>query len=177
MSKRISQQSENCGPGERGDVKQVAKLVEFVESECNRRKLRLTPVRRRVLNILLERQRAMGAYEVLDILRQEGFGTQPPIVYRPLDFLLENGFIHRVRGANRFVACGCPGYPHDPVLVVCGVCNRVEELTGHELQSVWSAVEKGADDKPGGRETGKRAAFKNFLAIEIEGCCSNCAEL
>ena len=48
------------------------------------RGLRLTPVRRRVLEILLERHRALGAYEVLERLAAEGLGKQPPVAYRAL---------------------------------------------------------------------------------------------
>ncbi len=56
---------------------------------------RLTPVRRRVLEILLEAHRAMGAYDVLQRLATEGFGNQPPVAYRALDFLVEQGLAHR----------------------------------------------------------------------------------
>jgi Fur family transcriptional regulator, zinc uptake regulator len=57
---------------------------------------RLTPVRRRVLEILLEDHRAMGAYDVLQRLAGEGFGNQPPVAYRALDFLVEQGLAHRI---------------------------------------------------------------------------------
>lgn len=60
------------------------------------RGLRLTPVRRRVLEILLERHRALGAYEVLERLAAEGLGKQPPVAYRALEFLVENGLAHRI---------------------------------------------------------------------------------
>ncbi|MDM7256178.1 MAG: transcriptional repressor, partial [Paracoccus sp. (in: a-proteobacteria)] len=67
--------------------------------------LRLTAVRRRVLEILLENHKAMGAYEILDRLAAEGFGKQPPVAYRALDFLVEHGLVHRVQRLNAFAAC------------------------------------------------------------------------
>ena len=75
------------------------------------RRVRLTPVRRRALEILLEAHRAMGAYEVLERLAAEGFGHQPPVAYRALEFLVDNGLAHRIRRLNAFAACMHPGSP------------------------------------------------------------------
>ena len=58
-----------------------------------------------VLEILLESHRAMGAYEVLERLAAEGFGKQPPVAYRALDFLVEHGLALRVRRLNAYAAC------------------------------------------------------------------------
>lgn len=88
---------------------------------------RLTPVRRRVLQILLEEHRAMGAYEVLQRLATEGFGNQPPVVYRALDFLVDQGLAHRIARLNAFAACMHPGEAHAPVFLICRLCNQVAE--------------------------------------------------
>ena len=58
----------------------IAGSVATVEAACAAQKLQLTPVRRRVLEILLQEHRALGAYEILDILRAEGLGSQPPVL-------------------------------------------------------------------------------------------------
>jgi hypothetical protein len=73
------------------------------------RGVRLTPVRRRVLEILLEEHKAMGAYDVLTRLAAEGFGNQPPVAYRALEFLEDQGFAHRIRrrAFGELVAFGC----------------------------------------------------------------------
>jgi Fur family zinc uptake transcriptional regulator len=89
--------------------------------------LRLTPVRRRTLEILLEQHRAMGAYDVLERLAAEGFGNQPPVAYRALDFLEEHGLAHRIRRLNAFTACMHPGQAHAPAFLICRVCNLVAE--------------------------------------------------
>ncbi len=88
---------------------------------------RLTPVRRRVLEILLEDHRALGAYDVLQRLAAEGFGNQPPVAYRALDFLVEQGLAHRVDRLNAFTACMHPGEAHAPAFLICRVCHTVAE--------------------------------------------------
>lgn len=91
------------------------------------RGVRLTPVRRRVLEILLEAHRALGAYDVLQRLAAEGFGNQPPVAYRALEFLVENGLVHRIRRLNAFTACMHPGAEHNPAFLICRLCDVVAE--------------------------------------------------
>lgn len=111
------------------------------ETEAARLGLRLTPVRRRVLEILLEAHRAMGAYEVLDRLSAEGFGNQPPVAYRALEFLVDNGLAHRVQRLNAFAACMHPGEVHAPVFLICRVCDAVAEAPGAPVRA---ALDTGA---------------------------------
>lgn len=107
----------------------VAAALAHVEAHCAAEKLQLTPVRRRVLEILLEEHRALGAYEVLDRLRAEGLGSQPPIAYRALDFLMRAGFVHRIETLNAFVACTQGGAGHEPAFLICRNCRQVIEAT------------------------------------------------
>jgi Fur family zinc uptake transcriptional regulator len=88
---------------------------------------RLTPVRRRVLEILLEEHRALGAYDVLARLATEGFGNQPPVAYRALEFLVEHGLAHRIQRLNAFTACVHPGEDHAPAFLICRDCQSVAE--------------------------------------------------
>ncbi len=97
--------------------------------------LRLTPVRRRTLEILLEAHRAMGAYEVLERLSADGFGSQPPVAYRALEFLVENGFAHRIRRLNAFMACTHPDTTHRPMFLICDNCEAVAELDANAVQA------------------------------------------
>ena len=89
--------------------------------------LRLTPVRRRVLEILLEEHRALGAYDVLARLAIDGFGNQPPVAYRALEFLVEHGLAHRIQRLNAFTACTHPGEAHAPAFLICRTCATVAE--------------------------------------------------
>lgn len=104
------------------------------------RGVRMTPVRRRTLEVLLEAHRAMGAYEVLERLSAEGFGTQPPVAYRALDFLVEQGFVHRIRRLNAFMACMHPGEDHAPVFLICKACNSVAEAPGETVRTAMDAA-------------------------------------
>ncbi|MFT6451782.1 MAG: Fur family zinc uptake transcriptional regulator [Halocynthiibacter sp.] len=126
--------------------------------------LRLTPVRRRALEILLEEHRALGAYDVLERLREDGFGSQPPVAYRALEFLVENGLAHRIRRLNAFMACMHPGESHAPAFFICTQCNSVAELPEEELRS---AVELAA---------AKIGFAIERVNVEAIGVCPSCAE-
>ncbi len=92
--------------------------------------VRLTPVRKRTLQILLEAHRALGAYDVLERLAAEGFGNQPPVAYRALEYLEEQGLAHRIRRLNAFTACMHPGEAHAPSFLICRACHAVAEAPG-----------------------------------------------
>ena len=141
----------------------IANTVAAADEKCRSEGLQLTPVRRRVLEMLLDRHRALGAYEILDLLRNEGLGSQPPVAYRALDFLVRNGFAHRIEGQNAFIACTCPGESHTPVFLICRMCNAVAE----------ARAEASAD------LLGEVAADTGFqiekTVIEAVGVCPGCA--
>lgn len=104
---------------------------------------RLTPVRKRVLQILLEAHQALGAYDVLNRLVAEGFGNQPPVAYRALDFLEEQGLAHRIRRLNAFAACMHPGEPHAPVFLICEDCKLVAEAPGAGVGAALGQAARG----------------------------------
>ena len=104
------------------------------------RGLRLTPVRRRVLEILLTEGRALGAYDVLERLGAEGFGRQPPVAYRALDFLVEHGFAHRIRRLNAFAACAHPHEAHEALFLICESCNALTEVPGAAVHKAIGAA-------------------------------------
>jgi len=97
----------------------VRDALASAEATCAARGAQLTPIRRRALEILLEGHAAMGAYDVLARLGAEGLGSQPPVAYRALNFLVEQGLAHRIEGLSAFVACARPGVPHAPSFLVC----------------------------------------------------------
>jgi Fur family zinc uptake transcriptional regulator len=76
-------------------------IILHIETHCTDEGLQLTKVRRRVLEILLLEQKALGAYDILSSLNAEGLGSQPPIAYRALDFLVTNGFAHKIEKIKR----------------------------------------------------------------------------
>jgi Fur family transcriptional regulator, zinc uptake regulator len=113
------------------------------ERLARERGLRLTPVRRRALEILLEEHRALGAYEVLERLAGAGFGNQPPVAYRALDFLVEHGLAHRIRRLNAYAACTHPGERHLPAFFICETCNTVAEAPVAEVAAAMRTAAEG----------------------------------
>ena len=110
------------------------------EALAAERGVRLTPVRRRALEILLESHRAIGAYDMLQRLAAEGFGHQPPVAYRALDFLVDNGLAHRVRRLNAFTACMHPGEAHAPAFLICRSCDTVAEAPAESVRAALDAA-------------------------------------
>lgn len=101
---------------------------------------RLTPVRKRVLEILLEQHKALGAYDVLQRLAAEGFGNQPPVAYRALEFLVDMGLAHRIRRLNAFAACMHPGEAHAPAFLICRLCEAVAEAPAAPVRTALEAA-------------------------------------
>jgi Fur family transcriptional regulator, zinc uptake regulator len=99
---------------------------------------RLTPVRRRTLEILLASPRALGAYEVLERLVEGGFANQPPVAYRALEFLEDQGLAHRIRRLNAFTACMHAGQAHSPAFLICRSCHKVAEAPATEVVAALS---------------------------------------
>lgn len=142
----------------------AADVMARAEALSRERGARLTPVRRRVLEILLEDHRALGAYDVLDRLAKDGFGNQPPVAYRALEFLVENGLAHRVRRLNAFAACMHPGEAHHPVFLICRVCNALAEAP---TEAVHEAL----------RSAAEVAGFTiERSTIEAVGLCPACVD-
>lgn len=140
----------------------AADVLTRVDTLAEAEGMRMTPVRRRVLEILLEEHRALGAYDVLQRLSAEGFGNQPPVAYRALEFLVEHGLAHRIRRLNAFAACMHPGEAHAPAFLICGACNTVAETPATPVRA---ALETAAAD------LGFRVERVN---IEALGLCPAC---
>ena len=142
----------------------ISGVLRAVEDTCAAQSLQLTPVRRRAIEILLEEHRAMGAYEVLDRLREDGLGSQPPVAYRALEFLVGHGFAHKVERRNAFVACAHPGQSHAPTFLICRACDAVAEACSRDTaRSIRAAAS----------ELGFAV---ERMAVEVEGLCPACAE-
>ena len=105
----------------------IRRVLDEAERRAAEDKANFTHVRRRGLEILLESHAAMPAYGLLKRLDADGFGSQPPVVYRVLDFLMEKGFVHKVERLNAFVACMYPHEMHTPAFLVCRNCRSVAE--------------------------------------------------
>ncbi len=139
-------------------------LLARAQAHCDSLGLRLTPVRRRTLEILLVEHRALGAYDVLALLAAEGLGSQPPVAYRALDFLVKAGFAHKIEALNAYTACVHPGLDHTPAFLICRTCETVAEAD--------TALTKG--------RLGDAARAAGFTiertVVEATGLCPDCAD-
>lgn len=142
----------------------ITDALATAEARCAERGLRLTPVRRKVLEILVSEHRALGAYAILDRLKAEGFGSQPPVAYRALDFLVKHGFAHKIERLNAFVACAHPGANHSPAFMICRLCDAVAEA-----ESAPSKGSLGAAARAAGFSIEK-------TVVEAEGICPACLD-
>lgn len=135
----------------------VAEQLAVAHKLCDQRGQRLTPIRQKVLEILLRESRSLKAYELLDQIRSVHPGAAPPTVYRALDFLMEQGLIHRLDAINAWTACmDAAGEPHD-MLVVCTECGKVAELSAPGLSSQLAQKVSEAGYVLSGHETELRA--------------------
>jgi len=139
-------------------------VLDTIDGICEERNVRLTPARRRTLEILLQSHQALGAYEVLEQLAQSGFGEKPPQVYRALTFLMEQGFAHKLERKNAYVACVNPGECDNPCLMVCKSCGRVAEQI---VPKANRQLEQAAD----------QVGFSTLSSvIELSGVCGLCPQ-
>ena len=150
------------GFGQHDHAACVAEALAVAENDCAARKLHLTKTRRRVLEILLSEHKAIGAYEILARLGAEGLGSQPPVAYRALDFLVTNGFAHKIEKLNSYIACSHPGAAHTPAFMICRACDAVVEA---RAQPARGALGQAA------RELGFQI---ETTVVEAEGLCPAC---
>ncbi len=123
----------------------ISREVQLQEAEaaCLRRGAKLTPLRRQVLELILEAEAPVGAYALLDRLKADRPGAAPPTVYRALDFLLEHGLVHKVERLNAFIGCAEAGHGqahdhgHPHQFLICRRCGttRIESPAGSNTSS------------------------------------------
>src|SRR5246500_721176 len=95
---------------------------------CTIRGARLTPVRRRVLELILRCDQPTGAYALLAELQRGCGKLGPPTIYRALEFLLAHKLIHKIETSSAFIACGDIEHPHESQFMICEDCGATEEI-------------------------------------------------
>jgi Fur family transcriptional regulator, zinc uptake regulator len=141
--------------------------IAHAEAQCSARAQRLTPIRRHVLEALLASHAPLGAYEIMGRLAHGNGRPAPITVYRALDFLRDNGLVHRIESRNAFVACVHNHAGHDLVVfLICERCGAVGEAAAG-AGAVAEALKASA----------RAAGFSpKSPLIEIAGICSHCRE-
>jgi Fur family zinc uptake transcriptional regulator len=141
----------------------LADRLSRAEAACAGRGARLTDVRRTVLELILESREPIGAYALLDRLKDRSGHGKPPTVYRALDFLLAQGLIHRVERLNAFVGCHEEAdHPHPVQFLICSLCGSATEF---EDAAIGRAVETVA---------GQCGFAVKRAIVEVEGECGDC---
>ncbi len=133
-------------------------ILEDAERHCSKTGVRLTPLRRRVLELVARANAPVKAYDLLSQIDRANASAKPPTVYRALDFLIDAGLVHRVEALNAFVACPQAGHGHAAVLYICEACTKVTEVQG---------ARPGQEHKP-------RSFTVKRSVIEHYGRCANC---
>ena len=138
--------------------------VALAVSICEGRGVRMTALRRRVLELLWTSGRPTGAYELIRAVKPGGSRpVGPPTVYRTLEFLMAQGFVSRIASLNAYVPCAHPERHHDCLFFICSGCRVSVELEDPRIGGLL------AED----------AEALGFVAtrrtIEVEGMCAECA--
>lgn len=140
----------------------ISAAVAQAKAICTEQGGRLTPQRQQILELVWQEHKPVGAYELLERLREAGVKAAPPTVYRALDFLLAHGLIHRIESLNAFTGCTSPGIPHHGQFLVCSHCHRVAELDEPAITGQLDA-------------SAQRLGFEiEHQTVEISGLCPHC---
>lgn len=129
---------------------------------CNEKNIRFTDLRKKVFLIILQNHQPAKAYDVLDQLQKDDASAKPSTVYRTLDFLMENGIIHKLHSSNSYVACSHPEKHNRCYFLICNNCNEIKECCDENLTKAVNDVTDGLHFEA-----------QNTI-IEISGVCEVC---
>jgi len=137
--------------------------LQSAEKICIDQGVRLTAIRRRILELVCSSHKAIGAYELLDLFHEEDAKAKPVTIYRALDFLMDVGLVHKIESLNAFIGCMQAETNHQSVILICDNCKNAYELDAAPVyQSVF--------------EMGEKVQFTpTSLTIELHGLCSSCS--
>ena len=141
----------------------VKEAFDRAEKLCKQNGLRLTDLRRSVLEIIWQSHRPIGAYDILDRLKDGGRRAAPMTVYRTLDFLMENQLVHRLTSQNAYIGCDHPEESHRGQFLICRTCGVVGELSDARIMTAI-------------KETAATTGFSvEAPVVEVTGLCRDCA--
>jgi len=142
------------------------KLLVMAERLCESRGVRLTPQRETVLRLIAQQYGAISAYDLLDLLREVEPQAKPPTVYRALEFLMEQSFIHKIESTNSYVICHHFDNPsHISVMLICDNCGSVAES---DCGTIEAAIISLAETN--------RFQLRHTV-VENHGLCKSCGEI
>ena len=136
----------------------------FAQAEdiCEKRNIRLTPIRKYVLGLIWHSHHGVKAYDLLDKIKDFDASSKPPTIYRSLDFLLENGLIHKIHSHNLYVGCMHPLSHRDCIFLICHQCFSVTEACNTHIHALLGDI------------TTQHHFKAVHQMIEISGLCRTC---
>ena len=141
----------------------IKDAITGISNICKQNNLGFTTIRKIVYEIIIKYNKPIKAYEILDEFRKKtGKTSHPPTVYRAIDFLINNGFIHKLNSINSFVGCFHPNVHKECYFLICKKCNVYKECCDIHL-------------KKNILETANQNDFiVTNTTLEIEGYCQSC---
>jgi Fur family zinc uptake transcriptional regulator len=134
------------------------------EKICAQQGLRFTAIRRKVLEIIWQGHQPAKAYYILDQLSALLSSAKPATVYRALNFLLDNGLIHKINSLNAFVGCSHPCHHKQCFFLICKHCNEVSECCTSSLNEAILTTAQ------------ENAFTPEETSLEIQGICKSCSQ-
>tara|TARA_B100000035_G_scaffold142462_1_gene121259 strand:- start:2071 stop:2529 length:459 start_codon:yes stop_codon:yes gene_type:complete len=140
----------------------VNDTLKKVETICKQKELKLTKLRHRVLKLIWKSHSYVKAYDLLEELKKIDPAAKPPTIYRTLDFLIENGFIHKIQSLNAYIGCAHPNEHKECYFLICKKCQNIEECCSEKIDKVVTSTIVKNNFKP------------NQVTLEISGVCQEC---
>ncbi|HSK39428.1 MAG TPA: Fur family transcriptional regulator [Arenibaculum sp.] len=140
----------------------IRHALDAAEALCAERGVRLTELRRRVLELVWQSHRPVGAYDLLAVLGAERRKAAPPTVYRALDFLMEQGLVHRIHSLIAFVGCPSAGEGHSAHFLICADCGDAVEFEDDRIAGALGSIGEG------------HGFSIRSQVIEVIGRCAGC---
>lgn len=148
-----------------------AKIVQQMQQQG----VQVTPLREQVLDIVLQSDGVIKAYNVLAQMQLHSkTAVAPPTAYRALDFWAEHGVLHKIAAVNGYILCShvqheCGGHCHDEAahhsssfILVCTECGAVDEQS---LSREWAGLRTAVN------QTGFQLKEEHIV---LTGICKKC---
>ena len=142
----------------------IDKAMEIAEQTCSEKQLKFTNLRREILRMIWEGHGPKKAYDLLSELQLTNQSAKPATVYRTLEFLIENGFVHKVNSLNAFVGCSHPLKHQDCYFLICDSCNDISEYCDPAITSAIKTI------------TERNQFTVKNTTLEIAGRCNSCIQ-
>lgn len=143
----------------------IAAAMATAQQVCAQNGARLTQLREQVLRLIWQSHKPLGAYALMDMLAEKSTRrVAPPTVYRALEFLLEQGLIHRINTLNAYIGCTHPHAQPCNNFLICRDCGVAIEFSAGSLQEHID------------RTAGHLGFTIQTQSIELVGSCQRCGK-